>query len=387
MAALKLLLDSSYCLHLIALRPAGLAGALAAHVPGEIGISSVTVAVLRGRAQRSRHPARNLAALERFLAPLVVVSFDAATALLAGAQVTGEDDLVAAQALQHNAAVVTRRPERFAGIAGLRLQHDLGEEQILARATAAGAAQTVAPASPRQTIVVSGSHDLSLELLAEWVHAEQPGTVLATAHVGSVDGLLALQRRAAHVAGAHLLDGETGEFNVGHVRRLLTARGVRVVLLGFVRRIQGLIVARGNPKRITTVADLTRNDVTFVNRQPGAGTRLLLDYHLRQQRLAAAPIRGYDDQVATHMAVASAVARGRADCGLGIQAAAAAMGLDFVPLFDERYDLVIPVEHYASRLVEPLVRTLRRPDHAFARQVTAMGGYDTRDMGRVLAEM
>ena len=351
MGRIRLLLDAGYCLHLIEARPATLAATLAAYAPGEIGISSVTVAALRTRAQLSRDPARNLAALEKFLLPLAVVSFDADTALLIAAQLEGEAALAAAQALQHNATLVTRRPELFAGVTGLRVQQDLGEAAVDAAQVRAVSQPAAAPARQRQTIVVSGSHDLSLELLADWLHTEYPALALATAHVGSVDGLLALQRGEAHLAGAHLLDAATGEFNVGHVRRLLTPQGIHVVLLGFVRRIQGLIVARGNPKRIHALEDLVRDDVTFVNRQIGAGTRLLLDFHLRRQGLATDLIRGYDDRVATHMAVASAVAQARADCGLGIQAAATAMGLDFVPLFDERYDLVIPVEHYTSPLL------------------------------------
>jgi putative molybdopterin biosynthesis protein len=299
----------------------------------------------------------------------------------------GEAALAAAQALTHNATLVTRQPARYAGVAGLRVQQDLNGMALSAAASRTPARPAAAPANRRQTIVVSGSHDLSLELLAEWLHREHPALALATAHVGSSDGLLALQRGEAHLAGAHLLDADTGEFNVSHVRRLLTPQGVHVVLLGFVRRSQGLIVARGNPKQIHTLHDLLRDDVAFVNRQPGSGTRVLLDYHLRREQLVAGQIRGYDNCVATHMAVASAVAQGRADCGLGIQAAATAVGLDFTPLCDERYDLVIPVEHFHSPLLEPLVATLRRPDQAFAQRVAALGGYDTAAMGRVLAEM
>jgi molybdate-binding protein/predicted nucleic acid-binding protein len=396
MGTLHLLLDASYCLHLIATRPASLAAALAAYAPGAIGVSAVTVAALRARARASRDPARNLAALEKFLLPLTIVSFDAATATAAtataatataAAPLNGEAALVAAQALQHNATLVTRQPAHYTGVAGLRVQHELDGMALSVTQPRAPARPAAAPANRRQTIVVSGSHDLSLELLADWLHSEHPALALATAHVGSIDGLLALQRGEAHLAGAHLLDADTGEFNVGHVRRLLTPQGVHVVLLGFVRRIQGLIVARGNPKQIHTLQDLVRDDVAFINRQAGSGTSLLLDYHLRRERMAAGQIRGYDHRVATHMAVASAVAQGRADCGLGIQAAATAVGLDFAPLFDERYDLVIPVEHFHSPLLEPLVAALRRPDHAFAQRVAALGGYDTAAMGRVLAEM
>ncbi|MBK8047050.1 MAG: substrate-binding domain-containing protein [Anaerolineales bacterium] len=166
-------------------------------------------------------------------------------------------------------------------------------------------------------------------------------------------GLLALRERTAHLAGSHLLDGATGEFNVGHVRQLLAPHGVHVVIVGFVGRIQGLIVGRGNPRQIMTLADLVREDVTFINRQEGAGTRVLLEYHLAETALNPAQIRGYDNEATTHLAVATAIARGDVDCGLGIQAAAQTMGLDFVPLFDERYDLIIPVENYESALLAP----------------------------------
>ena len=174
-------------------------------------------------------------------------------------------------------------------------------------------------------------------------------------------GLLALREQGAHVAGIHLLDEETGEFNRRHVERLLAAYGVHVVLVGFVNRIQGLIVAPGNPKGIATLADLARDDVQFINRQAGAGTRLLLDVHLRQAGIEPAQVRGYEVETTTHSGVASAVVRGEADCGLGIQAAAQAQGLTFVPLFAERFDLAIPVAYYEHPLLLPLLALLRRP--------------------------
>lgn len=242
-----------------------------------------------------------------------------------------------------------------------------------------------APRKLENTIVAIGSHDMTLDLLADWLARRHPERSLSSAHVGSLSGLLALQRGEAHLAGSHLLDEETGDYNVGSIARLLTPHGIEVVLLGFVQRTQGLIVPRGNPKRIETLADLAREDVVFVNRQRGAGTRVLLDYRLKHLGIAPRSIQGYDRQEYTHLAVAAAVASDAADCGLGILAAARALNLDFVPLFGERYDLVIPVEHYESDLLRPLLEIIRDP--AFARAVTAMGGYETGSMGKVIARL
>ena len=237
-----------------------------------------------------------------------------------------------------------------------------------------------------RTIVVIGSHDMTLDLLADRLHRRHPDRFLASAHVGSLSGLLTLQRGEAHIAGSHLLDEESGDYNVSFIRRLLEPHNIHVVLLGFVNRQQGLIVPKGNPKQIRALTDLPRQDVVFVNRQRGAGTRVLLDYALKQRGMTPQSIRGYERQEFTHLAVAATVKSGAADCGLGILAAARALDLDFVPLFDERYDLVIPVEHYESELLAPLL-TLIREDGDFARAVDAMGGYDTAQMGKVLAEI
>lgn len=242
-----------------------------------------------------------------------------------------------------------------------------------------------APDSIDRTIVAIGSHDLTLDVLADQLRRGHPDLTMASAHVGSLSGLLALQRGEAHLAGSHLLDEETGEYNVGTIRKLLTSHGVRVVLLGFVNRVQGLMVPRGNPKGITALEDLLREDVVFINRQRGAGTRVLLDYQLKQRGLNPRQIEGYERQEYTHLAVAAAVKSGAADCGLGILGAARALELDFVPFFNERYDLVIPVEHYESELLAPLLETIRSPQ--FAAAVQAIGGYETTQMGQVLAEL
>lgn len=250
-----------------------------------------------------------------------------------------------------------------------------------------GAAVTVhlfkPPAAVRRTVVAIGSHDLTLDLLADELGQRFPGVGLSSANVGSLGGLLALGRGEAHLAGSHLLDEETGEYNVGYIHRVLP--GVRVLLVGFVQREQGLIVPRGNPKGITRLADLTRPEVNFINRQRGAGTRVLLDYRLRQAGITPRAIQGYERQEFTHLAVAAAVASGAADCGLGILAAARALGLDFVPLDHERYDLVIPAQYYDGAALAPLLSIVRDP--AFAVRVRALGGYATPQMGQVLAEL
>jgi putative molybdopterin biosynthesis protein len=231
-----------------------------------------------------------------------------------------------------------------------------------------------------RTIVAIGSHDLTLDLLADEMGQRYPGRSLSSANVGSLGGLLALSRGEAHLAGSHLLDEETGEYNAPYIRRILP--GMPVVLLGFVQREQGLIVPKGNPKGIRSLADLIREDVVYINRQRGAGTRVLLDYRLKQAGIQPRAIQGYDRQEFTHLAVAAAVASGAADCGMGILAAARALDLDFVPLDSERYDLVIPAEYYDSDLLAPLLEIIRSP--AFAARVTALGGYATPHIGEML---
>ena len=234
----------------------------------------------------------------------------------------------------------------------------------------------------RKTIVAIGSHDLALDLLSNALARRSPGASLASANVGSLGGLLALARREAHLAGSHLLDEATGEYNVSYIERHLANRPV--VLVHLAGRVQGLIVPPGNPKGISTLEDLGRPDVLFVNRQRGSGTRVLLDYELNNRHVQAGSIKGYEREEYTHLAVAADVASGAADVGLGILAAARALGLDFLPLFNEQYQLVIPREHYESSVFAPLLEIIRGP--TFKAEVAALGGYDVSDMGRVVWE-
>jgi molybdopterin molybdotransferase/putative molybdopterin biosynthesis protein len=238
------------------------------------------------------------------------------------------------------------------------------------------------PDEIRHTIVAIGSHDLALDLLSNELAKRVPGASLASANVGSLGGLLALARDEAHLAGSHLLDEQTGEYNVSYIRTHLPDR--RVVLLNLAGRVQGLILPPGNPKQILSLGDLARAEVQFVNRQRGSGTRVLLDYKLRQAGIDSRRIRGYQREEFTHLAVAAAVASGAADVGLGILAAARALGLEFVPLFGEQYQLVIPRDYYSSDLLAPLLEVLR--DGSLKAQVEALGGYDVSQMGTVAWE-
>jgi putative molybdopterin biosynthesis protein len=236
------------------------------------------------------------------------------------------------------------------------------------------------PDEIRRTIVAIGSHDLTLDLMAQFL--AEKGARLSSANVGSQGGLVALRRGEAHLAGSHLLDPETGEYNLSYVEKYLP--GAAVVIMTLVGREQGLMVRRGNPLRVQSLADLARPEVRFVNRQRGAGTRVLLDYELGKLGLAVSRIRGYDHEEYTHLAVAAGVASGLADGGLGIAAAAEALDLDFVPLFMERYDLIIPREHYLSPRLRPLLDLLH--DARFRQEVAARPGYDVGPMGNVKRE-
>ncbi|HWQ11896.1 MAG TPA: molybdopterin biosynthesis protein [Roseiflexaceae bacterium] len=236
------------------------------------------------------------------------------------------------------------------------------------------------PSEVAGTIVAVGSHDLALDLLASHVRRFAPAARLVSANVGSLGGLLALKRGDAHLAGTHLLDEERGEYNWPFVERLLP--GQDIVLVNLAYRDQGLIVAPGNPQGLHDLADLTRPDVRFVNRQRGAGTRVLLDFHLKQRGISPEQIAGYEREEFTHMAVAAAVLSGAATAGLGILAAARALGLEFVPLFTERYDLAVQRRHWESELLAPLRQALASQEYRQA--VSALGGYDVREMGRII---
>lgn len=227
------------------------------------------------------------------------------------------------------------------------------------------------------TVVIIGSHDVTLDLLANEIKRHYPEMNISSAHVGSMGGIMALKRKEAHMAGMHLLDPDTGEYNVSYIKRFLPEQDI--VLVNLVYRQQGLMVPKGNPKGIRGIEDLKRNDIIFVNRQRGAGTRLLLDLKLQQLKISPEDIKGYDREEYTHMAVAAEVASGSADAGLGILAAANALDLDFIPISPERYDLAIPKEFYDLESVQKVLKVI--VTEPFKEKVMALGGYDTSKTG------
>jgi putative molybdopterin biosynthesis protein len=233
------------------------------------------------------------------------------------------------------------------------------------------------------TVVVVGSHDNTLDVLANQIKVRDCRFGLSSSNVGSLGGLMTLRNGYCHTAGCHLLDTETGTYNVSYIRRYLP--NMRLKLVNLVYRDQGLMVPKGNPKGIKGIEDLARDGISFVNRQAGSGTRILLDYRLGSFNIKPESIKGYNQEEFTHMSVAVTVLSGAADTGLGIYAAAKALDLDFIPIVTEEYDLVIPEEFFGDDKIELMLEIIR--SEAFKKQVEQMGGYDTSKTGRVVASL
>jgi putative molybdopterin biosynthesis protein len=233
------------------------------------------------------------------------------------------------------------------------------------------------------TVVVIGSHDITIDVLADEIRRRGHNIRISSGNVGSLGGLMALRKGTCHVAGSHLLDTETGEYNIAYVKRYL--KGISVSIFHLVLRDQGLILARGNPKGIGGINDLTREDVTFVNRQAGSGTRVLFDYKLEQLGVMPERIKGYGHEEFTHMAVAVDILSGAGDCGLGIFAAAKALKLDFIPVEKEQYDLIIPSSILENQNIQSILDTIE--SRSFKDRVTELGGYDPSKSGQFWMEV
>ncbi len=227
------------------------------------------------------------------------------------------------------------------------------------------------------TVVMVGSHDLTLDILANLLGKYSPPVFFSSHPVGSLGGILAIKNGICHMAGIHLLDPDTGEYNFPYIRNYL--KGMEVRLINLVYREQGLIVQKGNPKGIKGLSDLFRKDIPFINRQKGSGTRILLDHSLKTLSLEPGQIQGYEKEEFTHMAVASTVASGKTDAGLGILSAAKAMNLDFIPIAKERYDLIIPSIYFEDEKIQRVIEVIRSKE--FKEAVLQMGGYDVSKTG------
>ncbi len=253
-----------------------------------------------------------------------------------------------------------------------RIQSGVVEKFYRARASGFLVQELILPENPsRPSIVFSGSHDLAVEYLATRLSNHLD---VRTLPVGSLDGLVALRQNLCNLSGTHLLD-PNGEYNLPFVRHFFPDRSMQVVTLA--HREQGLMTAPGNPLAIHSLEDLTRSGVTFINRNPGSGTRLWFDRQLQAEGIPGANIHGYTNHVSTHTECARQVQAGSADVALGLRAAAHQFGLDFVPLFHERYDIVFSREE--GSLLAPLLDAIQTK--TFRRGVEALTGYDTKHTG------
>jgi putative molybdopterin biosynthesis protein len=231
----------------------------------------------------------------------------------------------------------------------------------------------------RRSLVAVGSHDPLLDELTELLRVEYGDFSLGSAHVGSMGGLYAIRREEAHLAGIHLLDEKTGEYNLSFVRRVFPKGGVRLVEC--VKRSQGLILQKGNPKRIKGIADLAVDGLSYVNRQKGSGTRILIDYLCRVNGIDTSKIYGYERTEYTHTSIAALIAAGSADAGLGVYSVAKLYDLDFVPICQEQYDLLIPDYAWELPVMQKLLSVLK--SDAFRRRLEALGGYVFENPGIV----
>lgn len=234
-------------------------------------------------------------------------------------------------------------------------------------------------AEVENTVVIIGSHDLILDVMADMMTDKYSNMFLSSTHVGSMGGLMALRRGEAHMAPVHLLDETTGQYNVAYIRKLFTEP---MALIKGVHRIQGIMVKKGNTLDIKSIEDLAAKDVRYVNRQRGAGTRVLFDYKLKRMGIDTEKINGYDREMATHMAVAAAVAGDGADAGMGILSAAKAMELDFIEVGPEEYDFAIPVKFLQLPHVKAFLGILKSSE--FKRRIDELGGYESSHAGEVI---
>ncbi|WP_457552625.1 molybdopterin biosynthesis protein [Desulfobacula sp.] len=242
-------------------------------------------------------------------------------------------------------------------------------------------AQLLRPLSSiENTIVITGSHDNTLDILADQIKEDSGDISVSSSHVGSMGGLMAIKKGACHMAGAHLLDPEDGSYNISYIKKYLKDQKVWAVNL--VMREQGLIVAKGNPENIQSIKDLKEKNLRFINRQPGSGTRILFDYKLKALGISIQDIQGYENDEYTHMSVAVSVLSGRVDAGLGIQAAARALDLDFIPIVTEEYDLIIPDKFYNTQKVQTLLKIIQTKK--LQERIVSLGGYSTQNTGKIM---
>ena len=256
-------------------------------------------------------------------------------------------------------------------LAEIRTTGTVTEKFYGAKASALLLQEIILPKTKKPVVIFSGSHDLAIEGIAE--HLTKYVTLL-NLPVGSLDGLVNLRQGLCQISGSHLLD-ESGEYNTPYVRHFFPDRQMEVITLA--DRTQGLMLSAGNPKGIKRVADIARTNIRFVNRNAGSGTRLWLDKELKRLDISSTKVNGYDRVVKTHSEAAALIEAGQADASLGLQAAAHQHRLDFIPLFEERYDLILPREQ--EKTLTPMLDYLQTA--AFRNELTSLTGYSSTHSG------
>jgi len=231
----------------------------------------------------------------------------------------------------------------------------------------------------RNTVAVIGSHDPLIDVISDFIRRKHMDKFVSSAHVGSMGGIMAIKRGEAHIAGIHLLDEATGEYNTSYVRKYLEKENIAIV--SCVKRIQGLMVAPGNPKSVNDMKDIAKEGISYVNRQKGSGTRILLDYMLKREGIKPSQIYGYDREEFTHMSVAALIASGSADTGMGIYSAARAYKLDFIPVCEEQYDFIIPERFLSLQVIKYFIDILKSEE--FKNELYRLGGYKVDNPGDI----
>lgn len=232
----------------------------------------------------------------------------------------------------------------------------------------------------KNTIVCIGSHDPILDILADMIHVKSDNYYLSSAHTGSMGGIMALKNKETHIAPIHLLDMDSGEYNTSYIKKYLGDKNI--ALVKGLKRIQGLMVQKGNPLALKEISHISQKSARFINRQRGAGTRLLFDYYLKKLNISPEQINGYEREEFTHLSVAAAIANGDGDCGLGVYSAAEIMGLDFIPICNEEYDFAVPVEYLDMEIIKVLFDVMKSKE--FLLEVDRLGGYDYSDICKIV---
>ena len=232
----------------------------------------------------------------------------------------------------------------------------------------------------KNTIVCIGSHDPIIDIIADLLHIKSGRYYLSSAHVGSMGGIMSLKSGETHISPIHLLDNDSGEYNIPYIKKYLPDKNM--ALIKGVKRIQGLMVPKGNPLNIKSLKDVADRGLSFVNRQRGSGTRIYLDYNLKKLNISPKNISGYEKEEFTHIGVAAIIAAGDADCGLGIYSAAKLMGLDFIALGNEEYDFAVPEEFLNLDMIKEFIRIIKTDE--FKNELDKLGGYDYTGIGEII---